>query len=101
MTFLFQLANQQLTENNVWQQSISVFLLFIICYHFLIICPHILLAFDLLKNFEKMRTLGEFWKTYFKILVENFGETLEILRTFLRYFEMILCKWLEYFYEIS
>ncbi len=29
MTFLLQLANQQLTENNVSQQRISVFLSFI------------------------------------------------------------------------
>ncbi len=72
-----------------------------ICYHFLIICLKVLLVFHLLKNFEKMRTLGKFWKTYFGILVENFGEMLEILRTFLRYFEMILWNCLEYFHEIS
>ncbi len=40
--------------------------------------------------------LGEFWKTNFGILVENFGEMLEILRTFFIYFEVILWKYLEY-----
>ncbi len=45
-----------------------------ICYHFPIICLHALLAFHLLKNFEKMWTLGEFLKTYFVILAKNFGE---------------------------
>ncbi len=58
------------------------------------------LAFHLLKNFEKMRTIDGFWKTYFRILTENFGEMLEILRTFLRY-EIILWICLECFYEIS
>ncbi len=48
------------------------------------------LAFHLLKYFEKMRTLDEFWKTNFGILVENVEEMLEILRTFLIYFEIIL-----------
>ncbi len=94
MIFLLQLVNQQLTENNVWQERISVF-------HFLIICLHVLLAFHHLKNVEKMRTLGEFWKTYFGILAENFGEMLEILRTFVRYFEIILWNCLEYLQEIS
>ncbi len=45
--------------------------------------------------------LGEFWKTYFEILADNFGEMLEIMKTFLRYFEIILWNCLEYFYEIS
>ncbi len=71
-----------------------------ICYHFLIICLHVLLAFHLLKNFEKMWTFGEFWQTYFRKRVENFGEMLEILRTFLRYFEIILRICLIYFREI-
>ncbi len=62
----------------------------------MIICGRVLLTFHLLKSFEKMRTIGDFWKTSFGILAENFGEMLEILRTFLRYFEMILCKCLEY-----
>ncbi len=51
-----------------------------------------------------MWTIGEFWKTYFGILAENFGEMLEILRTFLRYSEInseiILRNCLEYFHEI-
>ncbi len=38
---------------------------------------------------------------YFGILAENFGDMLEILRTFLRYFGIILWKCLEYFHEIS
>ncbi len=37
-----------------------------------------------------MRTLGEFWKINFGILAENLGERLEILKTFLRYFEKIM-----------
>ncbi len=100
MTFSLQLANLQLIENNVWQQRISVSIAYI-CYHFLIICPHVFLAFHLLKNLEKMWTLGEFWKTYFGIHGENFGQILEILRTFLRYFEIILWNCLEYFHKIS
>ncbi len=47
-----------------------------------------------------MWTLGEFRKTYFGILAENFGEMLEISRTFLKYFELILRNCLEYFDEI-
>ncbi len=39
-----------------------------------------------------MWTLGEFWKTYFGILAENFEEMLEILKTFLKYFEIIFVK---------
>ncbi len=46
-------------------------------------------------------SLGEFWKTYFGILAENFGEMLEILKTLLGYFEIILCNYLEYFHKIS
>ncbi len=69
---------------------------YIICYNFLIIWLHVLLAFHLSKNLS-----GEFWKTYFGILAENFGEMLEILRIFLRYFEIILKNCLEYFHEIS
>ncbi len=65
------------------------------------ICRHVLLAIHLLKNFEKMWTLCEFWKINFGIFAENFDEMLEVLRTLLRYFENILWKWLEYFYEIS
>ncbi len=75
--------------------------LYFYCLYFLIICLHVLLAFHLLKNFEKMWISGEFWKTYFGILTENFGEMLEILRIFLRYFEIILCNCLKYFHEIS
>ncbi len=41
-----------------------------------------------------MSALGEFWKTYFGILAENFGE---MLRTFLRYFEIILWNCLNIF----
>ncbi len=53
MTFLLQPANQQLTENNVWQERISVFLLLI----FVIISSSPL---NISKNFEKLWTLGEF-----------------------------------------
>ncbi len=66
----------------------------------MIICPHVVIAFHLLKNFEKMRTLDEFWKTNFGILAKNLGEMLKILRTFLRHFELILWKCSEHFYEI-
>ncbi len=55
----------------------------------MIICLHLLLAFNLWKNFEKMCTLGDFRKTNFGILAENFGEMLKILEIFLRYFEII------------
>ncbi len=44
------------------------------------------------SSFEKL--------TYFGILPENLGEMLEILRTFLRYFEIILWNCSEYFHEI-
>ncbi len=48
-----------------------------------------------------MWTLGDFWKTSFGIFAENTEEMLEILKTFLRYFEIILWKCLEYVYEMS
>ncbi len=72
-----------------------------ICYHSVIICQHVLLAFHLFQNFEKIWTLGEFWKTYLGILAENLRKILEILRRFLRYFEIILWNCLECFHEIS
>ncbi len=41
------------------------------------------------KNFKKMQTLGEFWKTNFALLAKNFGEMLEILRKFWKFFRII------------
>ncbi len=60
--------------------------LYFYCLHIFVVISwllvqHVLRAFHLLKNFEKMWTLGEFLKTYFGILAENFGEMLEILIT--------------------
>ncbi len=96
MTFLLQLANQQLIENNVWQQHISVLLLWSF--------PDYLSAYPLsIASFEKFWEIVNIKWVLENILwntCENFGEMLEILRTFLRYFEIILWNCLEYFHEI-
>ncbi len=102
MTFLLQLANQQLTENNVWQQRISVFLLL---YLLLLLFPDYLSACPLsFSSFWKIlkkcniRWVLEniFWNTSWKL-----GRNVGNFETFLSYFEIILWNCLEYFHEIS
>ncbi len=67
----------------------------------IIIYPVFYFSLHKFAIYSEIHPLREFWKINFGILAENFGKMLEILRKFLRYFEIILWKRLEYFYEIS
>ncbi len=82
MTFLLQLVNQQLTENNVWQQRISVFLLliFVIIPDYLSACPLNTSSFEKCLENVNIRWVLEnkFWNTCWKLWIGNFENIFEI-----------------------
>ncbi len=66
MTFLLQLIDQQLIENNVWQQRISVFL-------YLLSFPDYLSAYPLSKSRIKItEILWHIFSEFIYIFLQNF-----------------------------